>query len=78
MAKKIVTPAKNQDFNELKERLNVFFKKHNFMSELDDFSKLTIVDECEGCDNCQLVKEVRPDPRRPGKFIVVLVKRCMD
>jgi predicted metal-binding protein len=78
MAKKIVTRSANQDFNELRTRLNVLFKTHNFMDELDNFSKLTIRDECDGCANCQLIKEVRPDLRRPGKFIVVLVKKCMD
>lgn len=77
MAKKKVE-TKNQDFKELMKKLNILLVENQFLDSHSNFSKMAFRDECdEECLDCRTFAETRPDPRRPGKTIIVMVRRCV-
>mgnify|MGYP006992479319 CR=1 FL=1 len=71
--------SKNQDFKTLFETTGNLIKTNNYIGEFGDASRMSFKDECDDtCTNCQTFAESKPDPRRPGKRIVVIVKRCVS
>lgn len=70
--------SKNQDFHSLFKSVSNFITENGFIEDLGNASRISFRDDCDDtCLDCQTFSESRPDPKRPGKSIVVLVRRCV-